>query len=61
MPFTLGVCGGRCSWRCVAVGLGAGFEDVGVERDPVDDRGDQAWVGEDGAPFIRKWHTFVWV
>ena len=36
------------------VGLGAGLEDVGVEGDPVDDRGDEAGVGEDGAPFIRQ-------
>ncbi len=31
------------------VGLSAGLEDVRVEGDPVDDRGDQAGVGEDGA------------
>jgi len=36
-----------------AVGLGAGFEDVGIEGDAVDDRGDQARVGEDGAPFAE--------
>src|ERR1700735_4468347 len=36
------------------VGLGAGLEDVGVEGDPVDDRGDQAGVGEDGAPFAER-------
>jgi hypothetical protein len=41
------------------VGLGAGLEDVGVEGDPVDDRGDQAGVGEDGAPFIRGWHMLI--
>jgi len=35
------------------VGLGAGFEDVGVEGDAVDDGGDRAWVGEDGAPFAE--------
>jgi hypothetical protein len=29
---------------------------VGVEGDPVDDRGDQAGVGEDGAPFA-KWQV----
>ena len=29
-----------------AVGLGAGFEDVGVEGDAVDDRGDQALGGD---------------
>jgi hypothetical protein len=34
-------------------------EDVGVEGDPVDDRGDQAGVGEDGAPFIRGWHVLI--
>jgi hypothetical protein len=26
---------------------------VGVEGDSVDDGGDQAWVGEDGAPFAE--------
>ena len=31
------------------VGLGAGLENVRVEGDPVDDRGDQAGVGEDGS------------
>ncbi len=36
------------------VGLGAGLEDVGVEGDPVDDRGDQAGLGEDGAPFAER-------
>ena len=36
-----------------AVGLGAGFEDVGIEGDAVDDRGDQARVGEDGAPLLK--------
>ena len=35
------------------VGLGAGFEDAGVEGDPVDDGGDEAGVGEDGAPFAE--------
>jgi hypothetical protein len=34
-------------------GLGAGLEDAGVEGDPVDDRGDEAGVGEDGAPFAE--------
>ena len=29
--------------------VGAGLDDVGVERDPVDDGGDQAGVGDDGA------------
>jgi hypothetical protein len=28
------------------VGLGAGFEDVGVEGDPVDDGGDEAGSGK---------------
>jgi hypothetical protein len=36
------------------VGLGAGLEDVGVEGDPVDDRGDEAGVGEDGSPFAER-------
>ena len=40
------------------VGLGAGFDDVGVVGDPVDDGGDEAGVGDDGAPFIWNWHTF---
>jgi hypothetical protein len=35
------------------VGLGAGFEDVGVERDAVDD-GDQARVGEHDSPFAER-------
>jgi hypothetical protein len=30
-----------------------------VEGDPVDDRGDEAGVGEDGAPFIRGWHMLI--
>jgi hypothetical protein len=34
-----------------AVGVGAGFDDVGVEGEPVDDRGAQAWVGEGAGPF----------
>jgi hypothetical protein len=36
------------------VGLGAGLEDVGIEGDPVHDGGDQAGVGEDGAPFAER-------
>jgi hypothetical protein len=36
------------------VGLGAGFEDVGVEGDPVDEGGDEAGVGEDGSPFAER-------
>ena len=36
-----------------AVGLGAGFDDVGVEGDSVDDRGDEAGVGEDGSPLAE--------
>ncbi len=35
------------------VGLGAGLQDVGVEGDPVDDGGDRAGVGEDGAPLLN--------
>lgn len=49
VPFAAG--GGRAGAE--AVGLGAGFEDVGVEGDAVDDGGDQAGVGEDGAPFAE--------
>ena len=45
----LGVAGGA-----QPVGLGAGFEDVGVEGDPVHDRGNEAGVGEDGAPFAER-------
>ena len=36
------------------VGLGAGLEDVGVEGDPVHDRGDQARVGEHGSPLTER-------
>ena len=36
------------------VGLGAGFEDVGVVGDAVHDRGNEAWVGEHGAPFAER-------
>jgi hypothetical protein len=39
--------------------VGAGLDDVGVERDPVDDGGDQAGVGDDGAPLIWGWLMFV--
>ena len=35
------------------VELGAGLEDVGVEGDPVHDRGDEAGVGEDGSPLLN--------
>jgi hypothetical protein len=40
------------------VGLGAGFEDVGVEGDAVDDRSDEPGVGEDGSPFNWNWLKF---
>lgn len=33
------------------VGVGAGFDEVGVEGEPVDDRGAEARVGEGGCPF----------
>ena len=36
------------------VGLGAGLEDVGVEGEPVDDRGGEAGVGEHGSPFAER-------
>src|SRR6266487_1953564 len=36
------------------VGLGAGLDDVGVERDPVDDCGDEAGVGDDAAPLAER-------
>ena len=45
--------GGGCA-GAEAVGLSAGFEDVGVEGDAVDDGGDQAWVGEHSAPFAER-------
>ena len=38
------------------VGLGAGFEDVGVEGDAVDDGGDKARVGKHCSPF-GKWQV----
>ena len=34
-----------------AVGIGSGFDDVGVEGEPVNDRGTEARVGECGGPF----------
>jgi hypothetical protein len=40
-----------------SVGLGAGFEDVGVEGDPVDDRCDQA--GRNGAKLGDHTHVAV--
>src|SRR5215472_6269676 len=36
------------------VRLGAGLEDVGVEGDPVDDRGNQARVGNHRAPLAER-------
>ena len=36
------------------VGLGSGFEEVGVEGDPVDDRDHHAGVGEDGSPLAER-------
>jgi hypothetical protein len=33
--------------------VGAGFDDVGVEGDAVDDGGDEAGVGDDLAPFAE--------
>lgn len=33
-----------------SVGVGAGFEDVRVERDSVDDRGNQSGIGEYRSP-----------
>jgi hypothetical protein len=52
LPLPQGAAG--CLARGEPVGLGAGLEDVGVEGDPVHDRGDQAGVGEDGAPFAER-------
>ena len=37
-----------------SVGLGAGFEDVGVEGDAVDDGGGEAGVGDDFAPLAER-------
>lgn len=34
-----------------SIGLGAGLDDVGVEREPVDDGRGEARIGEGGAPF----------
>ena len=36
-----------------SVGFGAGFDDVCVEGDSVDDRGGNAGVGEHGSPFAE--------
>jgi hypothetical protein len=36
------------------VGLGAGFDDVGVEGDAVDDGSDEARLGEHGSPFAER-------
>src|SRR5579871_3198229 len=46
-------CGGGCG-GAEPVGLGAGFEDGGVEGDAVDYGGDEAGVGEDGSPFAER-------
>ena len=37
-----------------AVAVGAGLDDVGVEGEPVDDGGDEAGVGDDGAPLAER-------
>jgi transposase len=34
--------------------MGAGLDDVGIEGDAVDDGGDEAGVGVDGAPFAER-------
>src|SRR4029453_803780 len=57
-PGSPGLAGGGLA-GAEPVGLGAGLENVGVEGDPVHDRGDEAGVGEDGAPFIRGWHMLI--
>ena len=36
------------------VGLGAGLDDVGLEGDPVDDRGAEPRVGEGAGPFGER-------
>jgi len=41
---------GLAGAESVGLGAGFGFEDVGVEGDAVDNRGDQARVGEDRPP-----------
>jgi hypothetical protein len=45
----------RTSLGCPeAVGLGAGLDDVCIEREPVDDCGDKARIGDDVAPFAER-------
>ena len=36
-----------------SVAVGAGFDDVGVEGEPVDDGGDESRVGDDLVPFAE--------
>ncbi len=48
------ICGSGSSAGFEAVGVGAGFDDVGVEGDAVDDGGDEAWVCDDLAPFAER-------
>src|SRR4029453_6190153 len=49
-PGSPGLAGGGLA-GAEPVGLGAGLENVGVEGDPVHDRGDEPGGGEDGSPF----------
>jgi hypothetical protein len=41
------------------VGVGAGFDDVAAEGEPVDDRGAETGVGEGFGPAIRGWHMLI--
>ena len=52
--FSWRACVGCLSCWCGAGRTRAGLEDVGVERDAVDDRGDVTWIEEHGAPFAER-------
>ena len=41
------------------VAVGPGFDDVGFERDPVDDGGGEARIAEGAPPLMWNWHRFV--
>jgi len=59
-PTVLGCFGPSCWWFGAAgfeaVGVGSGFDDVGVEGESVDDCGDEPGVGDNLAPFA-KWQV----
>lgn len=42
-----------------SVGIGAGFDDVAAEREPIHDRRAKSRVGERFRPTIWGWHLFV--